>query len=218
MFEFLKRKADSVRGIFKKGSTKNMFDKRVLRKNDISLLILDERWNSLFNNVEVTSEIIAKEEKLKELLKLQSRLMVEAKEISANKKERMNRIIQLTTEVFDKNNEEAKKEMVSCEKEIKQINLRLPEIEDELENIPDRIKEANLELLEATVNVVYYKIRFNQKRIKELEALIEESKARLKAYIDEKETLDEDDTGIYSYFHDLLGAEELEKLDKKFFG
>ncbi|KNY29567.1 hypothetical protein [Pseudobacteroides cellulosolvens] len=218
MFEFLKGKADSVRGIIKKGNTKNKLDKKILRKNNISLLILDERWNSLFKNIERTPEIIEKEEKLKELLKLQSRLMVETKEISANKKDRMDRIIQLTPEVFDKNNEEAKKEMVCCEKEIKHINVRLPAIEEELENIPDRIKEANLELLEATVNVVYYKIRFNQKRIKELEALIEEAKVRLKAYIDEKETLAEDDTGIYSYFHDLLGAEELEKLDKEFFG
>jgi hypothetical protein len=25
-------------------------------------------------------------------------------------------------------------------------------------------------------------------------------------------------SGIYSYFHDLLGGEELEKLDKEYFG
>lgn len=218
MFGFLKGKADSLQSIIKKGNTKNKLDKRVLRKNDISLLILDERWNSLFKNTERTPEILASEEKLKELLKMQSRLLTESKEISVHKKDLMSRIIQLTQEVFDKNNEDAKKEMSSCEKEIKQINERLGVIEEEIENIPDRIKEANLELLEVTINIVYYKIRFNQKRIKELDALIEDAKSRLKGYIEEKETLAENDTDIYSYFHDLLGGEELEKLDKEFFG
>jgi chromosome segregation ATPase len=218
MFEFLKEKANSLQSIIKKGNTKNKLDKKVLKKNNISLLILDERWNSLFKSTERTPEIIASEEKLKELLKLQSRLMIESKEISGHKKDKMDKIIQLTTEVFDRDNEEAKKEMSFCEKEINQINKRLSAIEEELDNIPNRIKEANLELLEGTVNIVYYKIRFNQKRIKELESLIDDAKARLKEYIDEKGALTEDDTDIYSYFHDLLGGEELEKLDREFFG
>ncbi|HOV27232.1 MAG TPA: hypothetical protein PK566_12875 [Pseudobacteroides sp.] len=217
MFDFLKGKADFFKGIFKKQNTKNKLDIKVLRKNDISILILDERWNNLFKNTEKTPEITEKEEKLKELLKLQSRLMEEVKEISVRKKDRMDKIIKLTTEVFDNNNEEAKKEMVSCEKEIIKINERLPKIEEELEKIPNLIKEANLELLEATVNAVYYKIVYNQRRIKELEAIIEETKNRLKELIDKKEALAEDDTDIYSYFHDLLGAEELERLDKVFF-
>ena len=33
-------------------------------------------------------------------------------------------------------------------------------------------------------------------------------------YIDEKESLTEDYNSLYSYFHDLLGNEELERLDK----
>ena len=69
-----------------------------------------------------------------------------------------------------------------------------------------------------TVLVVYYKIRWNQKRVEELDRLIEETKTKLKEYIDERETMSQDDTDVYSYFHDLLGGEELEKLDRMFFG
>jgi hypothetical protein len=83
--------------------------------------------------------------------------------------------------------------------------------------MPDRIKETNVELLEHTVNVVYFKIRAGHKRVKELEKLIEETRVKLKEYIDEKESLSQDDSSIYSYFHDLLGGEELEKLDRQFF-
>ena len=202
-------------GFFKK--KRRRFDRKVLRKNDISLLILDERWNSLFNTVQKTPEILKTEEELKGLLKQQSRLGAEAKEISLHKKACMDKILQLTTEVFDNGNEDAKREMHECEREIKRINERLVEIEDELDNIPRLIKEVNLKLLENTVNVVYFKIRANQKRVAELEKLIEIEREKLKSYIDEKEALSQDDTDIYSYFHDLLGAEELEKLDREFF-
>ncbi len=205
-------------GFLKKAAEKKKFDRKVLRKNDISLLILDERWNSLFKNSEKTSDILECEEKLKELLKTQSRLIAESTEITTRKKKRMDRIIQLTPDAFDRNIEEARNEMHSCEDDINKINQRLKEIEAGLENMPELIKDVNLELLEVTVNLVYFRIRSNQRRVKELEYIIEDAKAKLKEYIDEKESLSEDDTEIYSYFHDLLGAEELEKLDREFFG
>jgi hypothetical protein len=204
--------------LLRKKTGKFGFERKTLRKNDISLLILDERWNRLFVNTPKTPRIAFCEEKLKELLKEEARLTAEAKEIAADKKKRMDRIMQLTPAVFERNDEAAKKEMVFCEKEIKRINARIKNIEEALEVMPDRIKTANLELLENTVNVVYFKIRNSSKRVEELEKLIEETRMKLKHYIDEKESLSQDDTDIYSYFHDLLGGEELERLDNKFFG
>ena len=203
---------------FKRAEKKDKFDRKVLRKNDISLLILDERWNSLFVSADRSPEILKSEERLKELLKEQSRLLAESKEIAHRKKVCMDKIIKLTTEAYENNNEQAKDEMQSHEKEIKKINERLEVIEKELDNIPDTIKKANLELLENTVKHVYIGMRTRQKRVEELEKLIEDTKNRLKDYIDEKESLSQDNTDVYSYFHDLLGGEELEKLDNEYFG
>ena len=205
MFDFLKKPSHKK------------FDRKVLRKNDISLLPLDERWNALFANIQKSHEITECEEAVRELLKSQARMIAESKEITVRKKHYMDKIMKLTAEVFEKNNEKAKEEMRTSEQEIKRINDRLEKIEEELDLIPDKIKEKNLELLEQTVNLVYFKIRANKKRVEELEALIEEARSRLKEYIDEKETLSQDDTDTYSYFHDLLGAEELEKLDREYF-
>lgn len=206
MFEFLK------------GSKKGKLSRGILRKNDISLLTLDERWNSLFISSPKSSDITACEEKLMNLLKEQSRLLAESKEISIHKKKCMEKIMELTPEVFDNNNETAKVEMQACEKEIKRINERTVKLEEEIDNIPDRIKEINLELLEITIKQIYYKMRIDQRREKDLEKKIEEMSAKLKEYIEEKETLSKDETSIYSYFHDLLGGEELERLDNEFFG
>ena len=205
MLDFLKRRQ------------KAKFDSKVLRKNDISLLILDERWNKLFENTQKSPQIAAAEEKLKDHIKEEARLIAEAREIAANKKNHMDRIIKLTPAVFENNEPEAIKEMEFCEKEIKRINERSRKIEEELDILPDKKKKANLELLEQTVNIIYFKMRSGRKRVEELEKLIEEERSRLKAHIDEKESLSQDDTDIYSYFHDLLGGEELQRLDEEFF-
>jgi len=205
-------------GYLKSLKQKIKFDVGTLRRNDISLLILDERWNRLFANTPKTPEITRCEEKLRELLKEEARLRTEQKEIAAAKKHHMQKIVKLTTEVFDKGNEAAKEEMKNAEREIKRINERAKQIEGKLDEMPSRLRKVNLELLQLTVLVVYYKIRWNQKRVEELDRLIEETKTKLKEYIDERETMSQDDTDVYSYFHDLLGGEELEKLDRMFFG
>lgn len=194
------------------------FDKKILRKNNISILVLDERWNSLFKNIEKTERIIKLERELIELLKEEVRLNSEYKDISAQKSKCLKRIMELTPKVFEENDEKARMEMEECEKNIKEINKRFKEIERELETIPDRIKDKNLELLESVVFTVYFKIRENQRRIKELEKHIEEARKNLEKYIDEKGKLAEDYTDIYTYFHDLIGKEELEKLDREYFG
>ena len=201
----------------KKRHHKEKFDRKVLKKNNIHLLILDERWNGLFQNTAKTDEIKECEKKLRELLKDDAHLTSEAKELAHRKKVCMDKIMKLTPDVFEKNDEQAKVEMHSCEKEIKHINERLKKLEEELEINPDKVKDTNLELLEHTVNTVYFKMRENRKRYKELEKIIEVTKQKLKEYTEEKEALSEDDTTVYSYFHDLLGGEELEKLDREFF-
>lgn len=201
-----------------KSKKKKILDIKVLRKNNISLLILDERWNKLFANTEKSAGIEHYEKQLRDLMKEQARLLTEQKTIAVLKKNNMDKIISLTPEVFDKNDETAKNEMQFAEKEIKRINDRAKIIGERLNVIPDEIKQANLKLLEETISVVYFKIRSSGKRVEELEGLIDECRAKLKQYIDEKEALSQDDTDIYSYFHDLLGAEELERLDKEYFG
>lgn len=203
--------------IFNKKNKVHGFDLKVLFKNDISLLTLDERWNGLFKNMEKTNDIIETENRIKELLKEQSRLISESKEILIKKKECMDSIIKLTTEVFDKNNKEAHTKMQECEKTIVAINKRIKENEERLQDIPKEIREENLLLLEYTVKQVYFSIRENQLRVTELDKQIAEARESLKKMIDERELLAEDYSDTYSYFHDLLGKDELQKLDEIYF-
>ena len=204
--------------IFNRKKKAHDLDIKVLFKNDISLLILDERWNGLFNKIVKTNSIIDYENKIKELLKEQSRLITESKEIIVKKKECMDIIIKLTTEAFDNNNPEAQSKMQDCEKIILGINKRTSIIEERLLDVPKEIRQANLELLEQTVKLVYFSIRENQHRVVDLDKKIAQTKEELKKLIDERGLLAQDDTDTYSYFHDLLGGDELQKLDEVYFG
>ncbi|MGE5614784.1 MAG: hypothetical protein ACM3XR_10305 [Bacillota bacterium] len=192
------------------------FDVKTLRDNNISPLILDERWNGLFSSIKKTPAIERLEEKLRGLLKEEARLVAERKEIDVQKKRHMDRIISLTPDVFEKSDENARKIMQESEREIKRINRQTGQIEKQLEKMPERLKQANIELLEATVGIVYRKLRSSSKRIDELERLIEETREKLRTCIDEKETLAKESADVYTYFHDLLGGEKLEILDRVF--
>ena len=203
--------------IFSRNKKAHELDIKILFKNDISLLILDKRWNGLFNNIVKTDKIIDYENKIKELLKEQSRLITESKENSIKKKESMDNIIKLTTEAFDNNNVEARSKMQECEKTIVAINKRVKEIEARLLDIPKELRQANLELLEQTVKLVYFSIKENQLKVVELDKEIAQTKEHLKKLIDERGLLAQDDTNTYSYFHDLLGGDELQKLDEIYF-
>jgi len=203
--------------IFNRNKKAHELDIKVLFKNDISLLILDERWNGLFNNIVKTSSILDREIKIKELLKEQSRLITESKEIAAKKKECLDNIIKLTTEAFGNNNQGAQTTMQGCEKTILGANNRTIEIEDRLSVVPKEIRQANLELLEQTVKLVYFSIRGNQQKVVELDKEIAQIKEQLMKLIDERGLLAQDDTDTYSYFHDLLGGDELQKLDEIYF-
>lgn len=217
MFGLFKKAAQEKKTESPKEEEKIALDKNILRKNNVSILILDERWNNLFVNTEKSTEILKLENDLRELLKEQARLSTEAKDITHRKKNHMDKIIHLTTEAFEKDNEDARNEMQVCQKEIMQINDRIGEIQQDIDSIPERIKQTNLDLLEKTINLFYFNMRDNQDRVKELDQLIVETREKIKQYIDEKESLSQDYHNIYTYFHDLLGREQLEKLDKQYF-
>jgi len=97
------------------------------------------------------------------------------------------------------------------------INNRAKEVEERLLDVPKEIRQANLVLLEQTVKLVYFSIRENQQRVSELDKQISQTKEQLMKLIDERGLLAQDDTDVYSYFHDLLGGDELQKLDEIYF-
>jgi len=188
----------------------------ILRPNNISVLTLDERWNTLFKNIEKTSIIVRCEEKINGYLIERAKLTSEQKECSVQKKEILKRIMEISAEAFDQNSDEALERMDSYRSQVEGINARLSEIEERFSGIEKEIADANMEMLENAVSYLYYNIRKAQKRVEELDGLIEETRKKLMECISERYTISEAYNEAYTSFHDLLGAEQVSELDRLF--
>ncbi len=192
------------------------FDIATLKRNDISILTLDERWNKLFKNIPISREIKKRQDALNKLLAQEAVLFQEQKSIEPNKKKHMKNIISLTSEAFEKNNEQAKHALADSKLHIEQLNERAKELEDELFAKKAKIRESNFKLLEETVRYVYDVIEKSKKKEEKLEAEVDLLKKRLKDLQAQKQSITTNWTEIYSFFHNLLGSYELTKLDEQF--
>jgi ferritin len=202
--------------LFRSSHKKEGFDKKTLRTNDISAVILDKRWNTLFTYIEKPRKTAQMEDELEKLLFEDTRLLQLAEELPEKKRKLLNKIMQLSPKAHKENDENAKNKMQEYQNEVHKINKEIEKTEKRLDDMPENIRKKNIDLLESTVKKVYFKIKSNIKRVEELDKMIQTRREEIKSLIDEKETLAVDYTEVYSYFHDLLGSNELEKLDKKY--
>lgn len=189
----------------------------VIKNNDINILILDERWNGLFAGKQKPEEIVLLEDELKQLLKGRANLIAEQKECLEQKKILLKNTIEITTKNLNKKSKQNKKDVKNSWKKIGSINNTLQRIETELKEIPYEIRRANHKLLECMVNTVYISYRALQRKREELDALIKITQEKLEYYSRERTQIEDEGNKTYEYFHDLLGPEELQKLDEQYF-
>ena len=192
------------------------FDIATLKKNDITILTLDERWNRLFQIIPISTRVKKRQDLLNKLLAQESGLYQEKNSIEPEKKKLMNTIISLTPEAFDKNDENAKLTLQKSKQRIEALNKRAEELEEELFAKKEEIRRANFKLLEETVRLVYSEMHKSRKKELQIEKEIESLKKRLKELQKQKQSITTDWTDVYAFFHALLGAEELTKLDQLF--
>ncbi|NLK20653.1 MAG: hypothetical protein GX308_00920 [Epulopiscium sp.] len=188
----------------------------LLKKSNVPILILDNVWHNIFPPDKKTRTILILEGKLSTLLKQQGQLNNNLKDYLKLKKKMMDGILELTTEVFTNENERAKKEMERNQRNILEINRKIEEIQVRLDKIPKEIEETNGKLLRESVKVCYKEMREHQEYLNELNSWIEETREKLKKKLEKKVFHEEKATQIYTYLHNLIGAEFIEYLDKHY--
>lgn len=192
------------------------FDIATLKKNDISILTLDERWNRIFKIIPISKGIIKCQDNLNRLIAQEAALFQEQQNIEPEKKKHMNNIMALTQEAFEKNNDQAKRSISDSKLRIEQLNKRAGEIDDELLEMKNKIRESNFKLLEETVRYVYSVITRSRKKEAKIEEKLAVLKKKLKKLQEQRQNLLTDWTEVYAFFHDLLGSDELTRLDVQF--
>lgn len=186
----------------------------LLKKKNIPIACLDERWLRLFPDSEKTPLIRKLENELKELLKRQGKVNTDLKDIRVVRDKLTQSVLETAEDTSIPENKRLKKQAASqrliVEARQKQDNLEL-----ELDELPDKIKEANSALIFESVRVCYQRINQNKQDIDMLEQWIEQMREKLKERVvlkQDKEIMNEE---IYTYLHGMLGAGVMEAFDEK---
>jgi hypothetical protein len=96
---------------------------------------------------------------------------------------------------------------------VNELNEKINRAMDELADMPYQIKLVNEELLAESIRVFYYELEENKDEIKEVTDWIAGIREELKNKILIKQDLETKNNLIYTYMHDILGAEIMELFD-----
>lgn len=195
-------------------TTQEMRIWELLKKKNIPIACLDERWLRLFPDSEKTPLIKKLENELKELLKRQGKVNTDLKDIRVVRDKLTQSVLETAEDTSIPENKRLKKQAASqrliVEARQKQDNLEL-----ELDELPDKIKEANSALIFESVRVCYQRINQNKQDIDMLEQWIEQMRDKLKERVVLKQDKEITNEEIYTYLHGMLGAGVMEAFDEK---
>ena len=186
--------------------------KKALSNKNIPILVLDQKWHRLFAIHGKTDEIKEAETEVSELLALQGKINNELKKLKKIKSQLMDDIVQNMDDEND-NSAEREKKRQENKKLIDEVNEKIAEEEDRLLEIPKEIKDANDRLMILSMDYFYSKIRVNHTEAQEIEEWIAQVRIDLKKNIIRKQNRTINNKEIYSYLHDIFGAEVLDLFD-----
>lgn len=183
--------------------------KQVLSGKKIPILTLDNKWHRLFTMMEPDRDLKRLEENLNTLLKQQGKYNTESKSIKKIKKRLMDEIVQL----MENNDTASNKKIEENKRLIEECNTKLDEYQDRLLDLPKEIDKANYDLMIRTMEMCYEVLKINTKEIDELGEWISKMRVELKKNIVRKQEKEIKSHELYSFMHDIFGADVIEIFD-----
>lgn len=182
-----------------------------LSRMKIPILTLDERYNLVMPDKEKTPAIRKLEAKVNNLLKKQGKVTNNIKEVKKIKAKLMQDVMENMEGITD--DPSYKKKMDRTQKLILEAKQKLQELEDAELELPRELQRANQELLLEFIQVCYARMHSNKEDIDLLERWINEMRVELKKKLVIKQEKEMKNSNIYTYMHDLLGAELIQMFD-----
>lgn len=183
----------------------------------IPVLTLDNKWHQLFTQSEYTSEIKHMEDELNNLIKRQAKVNDESREIKKLKKKLMDEIVVVADElVRDPDSKKLAKKQDECKRLLTECNEKLDANEEEMVELPRQINQLNNKLMVATMEVCYRKLHKNTRELEQIEEWINSVRRELKKKIIRKQEKEAKIHQLYSYMHDIFGADVLELFDMQY--
>ena len=186
-----------------------------LKEKKIPILTLDNKWHRLFTQTNPNKTILRLEEELNDLLKKQGKATTESKDIKRLKKKLMQEIVENAEGTAEGNNQKALKKMEDNKRLINECNERLTMYEDQLIELPGEIDRVNRELMLQTMDICYDTLKTNETEIEETAKWVAAIRVELKKRLIRKQEMEQMNQELYSYMHDIFGAEVIEIFDMK---
>ncbi len=188
---------------------------KALEGKRISPLTLDNKWHQLFDGAEIPAEIRAKADELNELLKQQGNINNELKKVKGLKKKLLDEMVTLADDAAS-GVPNAEKELEQHKRLIEDCNGHIDDYQDQLLDFPKLIDHVNRDLMIMTMDDCYDRLKENNKEIEEIGKWIEEFRRELKKNVVRKQDRELANHRLYSYMHDIFGAEVIEIFDMKY--
>ena len=185
----------------------------MLKKKNIPIINVDERWLRLFPDNEKTPAIKRLEKELKELLKRQGKVNTELKDIRIVREQLTQSVLNSAEDMSIPEAKRLKKQAAS-QRLIIESREKLEQLEKEQKELPGLIQDANNALIFESVRVCYDKIDKNKSDIDRLTQWIDETRIKLKERILIKQDKETKNQEIYTYLHAMLGAKVMEAFDE----
>lgn len=183
-----------------------------IKGKKLPIVAIDHKWHQLFARVEKTRAISEREEELNDLLRVQGKCNSEMKKVRKIKKKLMDEIVEL----MDKQDAVSDTKIEENRRLINECNDKIKEYQDEALDFPGKIEKVNAELMIETMKVCYENMRLNEHHIDSIEKWIADVRVELKKNVVRKQEMEIANQEIYSYMHDIFGADVIDIFDMKF--
>lgn len=186
-----------------------------LKGKRIPILTLDNKWYRLLTD-EARKEVSGLEQQLNALLKRQGKLNTETKDIKKLKKRLMSEIVPLVDEAEQSANPLVTKKIEQNKKLVEECNEKLESYQDELLELPRQIEEINIKLMLISMDCCYEIMQENTEEIQEISDWVTQIRIELKKKLIRKQEMEQRNHAIYSYMHDVFGAEVIDMFDMQY--
>lgn len=180
-----------------------------IAKIKVPMLILDQKWHRLFALGGKPENVKELENKENDLLKRDAELKKELKDLKKVKENLMSSVMsnmEGTSDLVSKKLDDDKRLLEECKQ-------RIESAEDELKDLPAQTDEVNRELMMATMDYCYDKLKTNSTEAEEITNWIKDIRVQLKKNVIRKHNREINNKEIYSYMHDVFGMEVLNLFD-----
>lgn len=145
------------------------------------ILTLDQKWYRIFDQAEMSQDIVNYEAKLKELLKRQGKINTETKDIKKIKAKLMDEIVSMMDAIGEgEPDKKTAKKLEENRRLINECNEKLDGYQDEMLDLPREIDAVNYELMLYTMDACYDTLQENAKEIDKIGEWIAQIRRELK--------------------------------------